>query len=222
VPKPIVVGGARELAGLLVRELRAGGDAASVREGSPAGAAALVWIGKADEDALRNASRAKIPLVGVTEGESLPYVLDTSLVVLRRGERLPIDRIARAIAAVQPEGWESLAERLPVLREALVREAIRREARLNAIAAAHRDRARAVPALTLGQMELVRTISSAYGRHRPALAVPRGFAFARLTRRVTRPLGKRLPARPLVRAAVAYALTRAVGEAARWSVRSRS
>ena len=52
--------GARELVPLLARELRAGGDLAAVREGGPLeGAAALVWIGAADEEVLHAASRAR-------------------------------------------------------------------------------------------------------------------------------------------------------------------
>ena len=88
--RPVAIGGARELVPLLARELREGGDAAAVREGASAGAAVFVWIGKADEDALRAASLAHVPIVGVTDGESLPYVLDTDLVVVRPGKGLPV------------------------------------------------------------------------------------------------------------------------------------
>src|SRR5205807_1176198 len=84
--------------------------------GPVAGASVLVWVGKADEDVLRQASRAGIPIVGVTEGESLPYVLDTNIVVVRPGAGMPVPEIARAIAAVVRDGWSGLAARLPVLR----------------------------------------------------------------------------------------------------------
>ncbi|HEY3922536.1 MAG TPA: hypothetical protein VGL76_10540 [Gaiellaceae bacterium] len=219
-PKPVAVGGARELVALLVRELRAGGDASHVREGSARGASVLVWIGKADEDALRAATRAGVPIVGVTDGESLPYVLDTNLVVVRPGEGMPVEGIARAIASVLPEGWATLSKRLPELREALVGEAIGRQAKANAIAAAGADRAAAVPALTLSQLRLADEIRSAYGAR--ALPVPGGPSLVPLLGLLTRRLAARLPARRLVRGVIAYAATRAVGEAARRSVRPGS
>ena len=217
--RPIAVGGARELVPLLVRELRAGGDASAVREGQPAGAAVFVWIGKPDVDALRAATRAHVPIVGVTDGESLPYVLDTNLVVVRPGEGLPTERITRAIAAVVPDGWESVARRLPVLRTPLVDEAIRRQALANARAAASVDRARAATVLTVRQLRLARGIASAHGSER---LVAGTLAYLPFSRAILRRLGRRLPARRLVRAGLAYAVTRAVGEAAKWSVRSRS
>ena len=78
----------------------------AVREhGRAEGAAALVWIGVADEDALRKASAAGVPIVGVTEGESLPYVLDTEPRADRpRRGAFPVDEIARALAAGSASG----------------------------------------------------------------------------------------------------------------------
>ena len=72
---------------LLARELREGGEASAVVERArpPADAAALVWIGAADDESLRAASPQRAPIVGLTEGESLPYVLDTNLVRLAPG-----------------------------------------------------------------------------------------------------------------------------------------
>jgi hypothetical protein len=219
-PKPIAVGGARELVTLLARELRAGGDASLVREGSAGGASVLVWVGKADDDALRAATREGVPIVGVTDGESLPYVLDTNLVVVRPGERMPVDRIARAIAAVLPKGWASLSKRLPALREALVGEAIARHAKANALAAASIQREAAVPALTLNQLRLADEIRSAYGVR--AFPLPGGPVLVPVLGMLTRRVAARLPARRIVRGLLAYAATRAVGEVARRSVRSGS
>src|SRR5437763_7484961 len=124
--RPMAVAGGRELVPLLARELRGGGDASAVREGGPPdGAAVVLWLGKPDEAALRAASLARVPIVGVTEGESLPYVLDTDLVVVRPGEGLPVERIARKLAAALGDRGTSLAARLPVLRGAVVDELIR-------------------------------------------------------------------------------------------------
>src|SRR5438093_8063375 len=93
--RPIAVAGANELVPLLAKALREGGDPGAVREdGRPEDAGVLVWIGKADDHVLRTASLAYVPIVGVTEGESLPYVLDTNLVTVRPGEGLPVDAIA--------------------------------------------------------------------------------------------------------------------------------
>ena len=57
--RPLAVAGARELVPLLARELREGGDASAVVEGRVENAAALVWVGAPDEDALRAADRAR-------------------------------------------------------------------------------------------------------------------------------------------------------------------
>jgi hypothetical protein len=221
--KPVAVAGARELVPLLARELRAGGEAAAVHERARAeGAAVLVWLGKPDADALRAASLARVPIVGVTDGASLPYVLDTDLVVVGPGEGLPVDRIGRAIAACVDDGWPGLAARLPVLRDALVEAAIRRQALLNAAVAARSDAA-ALPALAVTCLQLWSAIARAFGspeRFVPALAAGAG---AGALSRALEARARRAPW--ALRAAVAYAATRAVGEAARryyGSVRRRS
>src|SRR5690348_3914204 len=119
--RAIAVGGARELVPLLAKELRAGGDASAVREGGRTDdAAALVWLGKPETESLRAASLARVPIIGVTEGESLPYVLDTDLVVVRPGEPLPVDAVARKLAAALGDKGTHLAARLPVVRGAVV------------------------------------------------------------------------------------------------------
>ncbi|HEX4526074.1 MAG TPA: hypothetical protein VH108_04970, partial [Gaiellaceae bacterium] len=61
-PRPLAVGGARELAPLLARELRAGGDPSAVVEGRFEYAAVLIWLGAPDEDVLREASRNDVPI----------------------------------------------------------------------------------------------------------------------------------------------------------------
>jgi len=224
--RPIAVAGARELVPLLARELREGGDASAVRErGSPDGAAVVVWLGKPDEDALRAASLAHVPIVGVTEGESLPYVLDTDLVVVRPGEGLPVDEIARKIAASLGETGTNLAARLPVVREAVVDELIRLSARKNAlVAAAVFVPGVDLPVLTLNQARLVLRIALAYGQEIDRSRLPE------LLSVVGTGFGLRALARELLdfvpvagwaaKGAVAYAGTRALGEAARRYFRS--
>jgi uncharacterized protein (DUF697 family) len=221
--RPLVVDGARELVPLLAGELRAGGDAAAVREGgSVDGAAALVWIGNSDDERLRAASLAQVPIVGVTDGSSLPYVLDTNLVFVRPGESMPVGEVARALARVLGTRGAALglAQRLPVLREATIDELIRSAARRNAaIAAAVWAPGVDMPVLTLNQIRLVLRIALAYGKEVDGSRVPdvlgvvgAGFGF----RAVARQLVGLVPlAGWATRGAVAYAGTVSVGEAAR-------
>jgi uncharacterized protein (DUF697 family) len=229
--RPVAIAGARELAPLLARELREGGDASAVCEWSDTGTrSVLVWIGKADEDALRAASLAHVPIVGVTAGESLPYVLDTDLVTVRPGEGLPVSEVARAIASALGDRGAGLAARLPVLRDAVVDELIRSCARKNAvIAAAVFVPGVDMPVLTLNQARLVLRIGQAYGREIDQSRLPEllGVVGAGLGfRTVARELLDFVPfAGWVAKGAVAYAGTKAVGEAARRyfeSVRSRT
>jgi uncharacterized protein (DUF697 family) len=222
--RPIAIGGASELVPLLARELREGGEQAAVREWSDTGAssaaAVLVWIGKADEDALRAASLAHVPIVGLTDGESLPYVLDTDLVVVRPGQGLPVLEIGRAIASALGARGAGLAARLPVLRDAVVDDLILSCARKNAvIAAAVFVPGVDMPVLTLNQVRLVLRIGQAYGREIDQSRLPE------LLGVVGAGLGFRTIARELLdfvpfagwaaKGAVAYAGTKALGEAAR-------
>jgi uncharacterized protein (DUF697 family) len=219
--RPLVVGGARGLAFGLAKELRAGGEAAAVLEhGAADQAAALIWIGAAEEDVLRTASRAGVPIVGITEGESLPYVLDTELVRLRPGRGFPVDQIARVLARVLGTDGAALAARLPVLREAVVDELIRRSARKNAlVAAAVFVPGVDMPVLTLNQVRLVLRIAIAYGYEVDQTRLPDVLAVVGAgfgLRSVARELLDLVPgAGWAAKGAVAYAGTRAVGEAAR-------
>jgi uncharacterized protein (DUF697 family) len=219
--RPIAVGGARELVPLLAKELRAGGDPAAVIEG-PAGkgAAALVWIGPAAKEQLRAASAARVPIVGVTEGESLPYVLDTDLVRLSPARGLPVEAIAGMLARVLGAGGVGLAARLPVLREAVVDELIAAAARKNGlVGAAVFVPGVDMPILTLNQLRLVLRIALAYGHEidqsrvgEVAAVVGAGYGF----RAVARELLDLVPvAGWALKGAVAYGGTKAVGEAAR-------
>jgi uncharacterized protein (DUF697 family) len=231
IQRPIVVAGARELVPLLAKELRRGGDPFAVLEaGRPEDGAVFVWIGEPDEAALRAASRAHVPIVGVTEGESLPYVLDTNLVFVKPGEGMPVEAVARRIAAVLGELATALAARLPVVREAVVDQLIRSFSRRNAlVGAAVWIPGADLPLLTLNQVRLVLRIALANGEELDASRVPEllgvvGAGFG--LRTLARELLEFVPvAGWIVKGAVAYAGTRAIGEAAGQyfgSVRPRS
>jgi uncharacterized protein (DUF697 family) len=219
---PLVVAGARELVPLLAKALRAGGDEGAVLEHGPLDSAlALVWIGPAepDADALRAAARAGLALVGVSEGASLRYVLDTALVRVGPGQGLPVEGVGRALArALGPRGV-SLAARLPVLRGAVVDELVESCARRNgAIGAAVFVPGADFPVLLLNELRLVLRIALAHGGEIGPGRIPDvlGVLGAGLgSRRLARGL---CGAAPVVgfalRGAVAYGATRAIGAAA--------
>jgi uncharacterized protein (DUF697 family) len=218
---PIVVDGASNLVPLLARELRAGGDPAAVREGGSAnGAAALVWIGAPDPERLRAASRAKVAIVAVTDLESVPYVLDTDLVRVAAGERLPTAEVAKALARRMGREGAGVAARLPVLRDAVVDELIRSISRQNAtIAAAVWVPGVDMPALTLNQARLVLRIAVAHGEAIDGSRLPEllgvvgaGFGFRAIARQL---VGLVPVAGWAAQGALAYGGTKAIGEAAR-------
>src|SRR5438105_482745 len=89
--KPLAVGGARELAGVLRRELGRGAASGAVHaDDAPEGAAALVYVlarepTHEDEAALMRARRARVPVIvvavgGVAADLSLPFVLATDVI----------------------------------------------------------------------------------------------------------------------------------------------
>jgi uncharacterized protein (DUF697 family) len=232
--RPLVVAGARELVPLLARELRAGGDPSAVVEGGSAqNAAALVWIGVPDEDALRAASRARVPVVALTEADRVPYVYETDLVRVRPGQGFPVEEIARALAGRLGESGTALAARLPVLRDAVVAELIRSFAKRNGlIAAAVFVPGVDLPLLTMNQIRLVLRIAVAYGETVDASravellgVVGAGLGFRAVAREA---LAVVPVAGWALKGAIAYTGTKAIGEAARRyfetrrSVRARS
>lgn len=217
--KPLAVAGARELVPILARELRAGGDAGAVVEQDHDGAAALVWVGEADEARLRAANRAKIPIVAVTEAATVPYVLADDLVRVPPGQGFPVERIAAAVARRLDEDGISLAARLPVLRDAVTSRLISAASRRNGlIGVAVFVPGVDMPILTFNQLRLVLRIALAHGegvdRRRAfelVAVVGAGFTF----RAVARSLVDVLPVGGwAVKGVVAYTGTRAVGEAA--------
>ena len=220
--RPIAIDGDRALVTLLAKELRAGGDPAGVVEGRVGSGqpAALVWIGGADASALRQAARARTPIVGVTAGESLPYVLDTDLVRLPPGQGLPVEQIAHALARALGDDGALHAARLPVLREPVVDELIASAARKNGLlGAAVFVPGVDLPILTFNELRLVLRIALANGRQLDAALWPEilaivGAAFG--WRRLARELLDLVPvAGWAVKGGIAYTGTKAIGEAAR-------
>jgi hypothetical protein len=165
-PGPVAVAGSTELAALLAAELREGGDASAVTEGPPRGhAAALVWIGPPDLDVLRAAARTETPIVALTEGESVPYVLDTELVRIEPGRGLPVNETAAALARALGPAGPAVAGRLPVLRRAVVSHLVNQSlVRNGLIGAATFLRGPDLPALTLNQAFLTVRMAVAGGR----------------------------------------------------------
>jgi uncharacterized protein (DUF697 family) len=228
--RPLVVSGADALVPLLVGELTRGGVGGAVREQGPIeGAAALVHILAGaptadDERLLRTATRAHLLVVAaVPAGPSapihVPYVLDENLVRVPPGSGFPVAEIAERLARGLGEDATPLAARLPVLREAVCEQLIRRFSRQNGIlAVAVFVPGADLPILTANQVRLVLRIADAHGfeidreRLPEVLAViGSGFGFRALARRAITYV-------PLVgwvvKGGVAYMATRALGEAA--------
>ena len=217
--RPLAVAGARELLPIIARQLREGGDPTAVVEGRVENAAALIWVGPPDEDVLRAADRAGVPIVAVTDADEVPYVLATDLVRVPPGQGFPVDEIVKAVARKLGEDGTALAARLPTMRGAVCDELIRSFSRKNAIIGV----AVFIPGadmavLTLNEARLVLRIGLAYGqeidreRAIELLGVV-GFGFGMRT--VARELLDFVPvAGWVVKGAVAYAGTKALGEAA--------
>lgn len=219
VVKPLGVAGARELVPLLARDLRAGGRGDAVVEQQTEGVAALVWVGPADEERLRAASHAGVPIVAVTDEETVPYVLAEDLVRVPAGQGFPVEEIVAAVARSLGEKGAPLAGRLPVLRPSVCKQLVASYSKRNAlVAAAVFIPGVDLPVLTLNQIRLVLWIAVAYGEEidrQRALelvgVVGAGFGF----RAAARELLDFVPvAGWAVKGAVAYTGTRAIGEAA--------
>lgn len=217
--RPLGVAGARELVPLLARELRAGGEPGAVVENRVEDVAAVVWVGAADEAQLRAADRAGAAIVALSDEPALPYVLAGDIVRVPPGQGFPLEAIADALAARLGEDGTALAARLPALRPAVCRHVIKHFARRNAvISAAVFIPGVDLPVLTLNQIRMVLRIAQAYGeeldRERAAEVVAVvGAAFG--LRAAARELLDLVPvAGWAVKGAVAYAGTKALGEAA--------
>jgi uncharacterized protein (DUF697 family) len=221
--KPLAVGGA--LAAQLAKELGRRGDAGAVRVGGPEGAAAYVHVlagapAADDEEVLKRAHRARVPaLVLARERYDVPYVLPTDVIVVPPGRGFPIEELAHSLAARLGETGAPLAARLPVLRPAVCEWLITSFSRKNAIvAAAVFVPGVDLPVLTLNQMRLVLRIAAAHGvevsnERLPELLAVLGSGLG--LRALARELLDLVPgAGWAIKGAVAYAGTRALGEAA--------
>lgn len=234
----LAVGGATELAAELRGQfLRGGADHAAVRLGDPAGADVYVRVleGAPDDDdvaVLRRARRARLPAiavgVGLDEDVAIPYTLATDVVSARRRGSFPLETIARAIAARLGEEGAPLAARVPLLRDAVCARLVESFARKNGVlAGAVWIPGADLPVLLLNEWRLVLRLAQAYGeevgRERlPELAATFG---AGLGLRAL--AGELLDLVPVagwaIKATLAYAGTRALGEAAcrRFALASR-
>jgi uncharacterized protein (DUF697 family) len=228
--KPLVVGGVRQLAAVLRRDLGRGATAGAVRgDDEPKGAAVYVHVlggdpTDEDEAALKRARRARVPIVAVVAGPmsdvSIPYVLATDVVRLEPGQGFPLDAIADLIAARLGEDAAPLAGLLPVLRGAVCKRLVAMFARKNGIvAAATFIPGVDLPVLALNEIRLLLRLEQAYGleidpRERlPEIVATLGLGFG--LRAVARELLDLVPvAGWAVKGGVAYAGTRALGEAA--------
>jgi uncharacterized protein (DUF697 family) len=226
--RPVVVGGPSELVYVLERELTRGGDQGAVRGGEPAGGAVYVHVvtgSDDDEHALKRARRARVPIVAVAAGPAaengdVPYVLATDVVPVPRGHGFPIERIAEAIAGRLGEQAAPLAARLPVLRPAVCRRLVSSfSAKNGVVGAAVFIPGADLPVLTLNEVRMVLRLEQAYGLETdPRQRAPE------LLASLAAGLGLRAAARELldlvpfagwaVKGAIAYAGTRALGEAA--------
>jgi uncharacterized protein (DUF697 family) len=213
------------LADVLRKELARGGRDSAVRLGGPEGAAAYIrvvgeQVSEEDEAAIRRARRARVPVILVSGSDRrIPHVLATDVVRLAPGSGFPVEQIASALARRLGEDATGLAARLPVLRGPVCEHLIRTFARKNTLAGvAVFITGTDMPLLTLNQVRLVLRIAAAHGANSGSERLPEvlgtvaaGFGFRGLARRA---LGVLPTAGWIVKGAVAYAGTRAVGEAA--------
>jgi uncharacterized protein (DUF697 family) len=227
--RALALGGAPELAAALARELGRGGDpAALVGPDALDRSAALVYVlvgrpSAADEDVLKAARRTRVPIVCLAAGPdfdgAVPYVLATDVVRAKPGRGFPVDELARVLAQRLGEAATPLAARLPVLREAVCDHLVEWFARRNAIiGAAVFVPGADLPVLAMNQARLVLRLASAHGVEIDAERLPEvlavlgaGLGFRAVAREAKAAVG----AEWLVKGAVAYGGTRAVGEAAR-------
>jgi uncharacterized protein (DUF697 family) len=222
----LALAGAPELVAALKRELARGGDASAlVGPEALDQAAALVYVlvGEPEEELLKAARRARVPVLCLAAGPEsdgpVPYVLATDVVRAQPGEGFPVEELARALAHRLGEAATPLAARLPVLREAVCDYLVESFARRNGIiAAAVFVPGADLPVLTLNQTRLVLRIASAHGVEVDTQRLPEilavlgaGFGF----RTVAREALDVVPvAGWLLKGTVAYAGTRALGAAA--------
>ncbi len=173
----------------------------------------------AERMVLRRLAREQEPVIVVRRGgsERIPYVLAED--VVESEGALDIDEVAAAVARAVTADGPSLAARLPLLRPAVSRRLVATTAFANAaLAASPRVAQPQLPLLALAQARMLLLLGVARGDTLPrdpqALALAAGpyLAAAIGTGLGARACVRRLPVGgPLVRAAVAYGGTRALG-----------
>lgn len=236
--RPLLVSGAPQHAETLRAALVEGGDPHAVRDlsGRPPspydleGARVLVHLvageaGEDDEKTLRLADRKEVEavcvLVGVPEDEvpDVPYVLATDVVAVAPGEALPFETIAERIAERAGEASHHLSARLPALRPAVVESIVKGLSVQNGVlGAAIFIPGADFPVLTLNQIRMVMRIAAAHGEEIDRERIPEvlsvigaGLGF----RTVARQFAGGLPGLGwALKGGIAYAGTRALGEAA--------
>lgn len=228
----LAVAGSGELAGALRRELARAGDAGALVPGWK-GAIGLVWVqagplSDADRTELRAANAERVPIVavvvgsatggGAAAGQRLPYVLATDHVPVGPGEPFPVREIALAVGRRLGERSSGLAARLPTLREGICDSLVKNAAKRNAmIGSAIPVPGADLPVLVLTQVRLVLRIAHAYGEPVDTKRLPEllGVVVGGLgLRGIARQFAGSLGPAWLVKGAVAYGGTRAIGEAA--------
>jgi uncharacterized protein (DUF697 family) len=214
--------GASELA----LALSTGGDAGAVLVGSDPGDA-VVAIRLIDGEAsaaeiaiLRRIARSEMGLIVVHRGEGhVPYVLPGDIIDTEA--EVPMRDLLRSIARHAADNGPALAARLPILRAEVARRLIHSTAFANAvIGASTKMQTAQMPVLTFAQSRMVLMLGLSRGdvlprdpqqlalAAGPAVAACIGVGFG------ARTLVRRLPVNGrLVRAGVAYAGTRVLGEA---------
>jgi len=238
--RPLLLGGNQRLVEELRRRLTEGGDPSALRDLSGQtvtaydleGAEVLVWAVEGehpeerDEQAFRLADRKGIDVVcvlvtptGQLPEADLPFVEATNVVVAAPGEPLPVDDVAARVADLAENKNYALAARLPAIRKPVCEQIVRTFARQNGvIGAAVFVPGADLPALTLNQIRMVLRLAAAHGHE-----IDRERALD-LVAVLGAGLGLRAVARELldfvpvlgwaVKGGVAYAGTRALGEAA--------
>ena len=237
--RPILLTGAEGPVQELAEVLGDGGDESALRElrgRAPSAtdldeASLLVYAIEGetpsghDEQVLRLAARKSVPALviligrGTEDVPDIPYVLATDVIPVRAEEPLPVEEIIERIAARAGDKSYALAAKLPRIREAVCDEIVRSFSKQNAIlAVAIFIPGADLPALTLNQMRMVFRIAGAYGadidseRAVELLGVlGAGLGFRALAREV---VGVVPGLGWAVKGAIAYAGTRALGEAA--------
>jgi uncharacterized protein (DUF697 family) len=216
---PLAVAGSPSLVPVLARELREGGEASAVVEDRLDGISGLIWVGDPDEGRLREAAKRDVPIIAVTDAETVPYVLATDIVHVPPGQGFPLEKIGAVVAHRLGDAAIPLAARLPVLRDPVCDALVARFSKKNAvIAAAVFIPGVDLPILTLNELRLVTRIALAHGAELDGSRFPEllgvvgaGFGF----RAIARELLDAIPvAGWAVKAGVAYGGTRAIGEAA--------